>query len=511
MFCTQCGSNVPQDQKFCTNCGEKTDSPTSTRRPTPQQIPESSRQTAPVAAPAPTPLETRTAATPTQIAATQTAARPSLEATVQPRAVAGQAPQHLEPPQSPAQELPSIKPATPPVPQLTRTATIQAPPTKSIARKGMNPIIAAVCAIILVLSAGAYFGVRKYSRSAMAPQLSSPPSPSPPPMSAAPATESQSPVAENQSPTAPNGAANPTSPVSGELPNGKSQPLPTKSQPPLSPNTAQPGAAITSVTKTPPSKESGSVGEISGTKSQAPQKWGFNNPPSPSNSANPPATQPTNASTPPPPPSTTATPAPPSPPESVTSTSVPLAATAAPSPQPISTQIPTATILAIQTIDPIDSSTNRTGDQFHASLAEPIVVGTQVIIPKGADARLRLTEAKSAGHFTGKSELQIELVAIDCQGKSFPVVSEPYEAAGSSRGKSTAKKVGIGAVAGAVVGGILGGGSGAVIGASAGAGGGTVVQALTKGKRVRIPSETRIEFRLQQPVIISYVPANSSK
>jgi hypothetical protein len=51
-----------------------------------------------------------------------------------------------------------------------------------------------------------------------------------------------------------------------------------------------------------------------------------------------------------------------------------------------------------------------------------------------------------------------------------------------------------------VIGAIAGGGKGAAIGAVSGAGAGTAVQVMTKGQRVRIPSETRLTFTLQQAV-----------
>jgi hypothetical protein len=49
------------------------------------------------------------------------------------------------------------------------------------------------------------------------------------------------------------------------------------------------------------------------------------------------------------------------------------------------------------------------------------------------------------------------------------------------------------------------GGVGAAIGAAAGAGAGTAVQLITHGKNIRIPSETPLEFTLQQPVTTSLV------
>ena len=66
--------------------------------------------------------------------------------------------------------------------------------------------------------------------------------------------------------------------------------------------------------------------------------------------------------------------------------------------------------------------------------------------------------------------------------------------------RSSAKVIGGTAVLGAIIGGIAGGGKGAAIGLGAGAGAGTAVQVATKGQRVRVPSETRLTFTLQQPV-----------
>ena len=56
------------------------------------------------------------------------------------------------------------------------------------------------------------------------------------------------------------------------------------------------------------------------------------------------------------------------------------------------------------------------------------------------------------------------------------------------------------AVLGAIIGAIAGGGKGAAIGAGAGAARARRLQVATKGQRVRIPSETRLTFTLQQPV-----------
>jgi uncharacterized protein YcfJ len=99
--------------------------------------------------------------------------------------------------------------------------------------------------------------------------------------------------------------------------------------------------------------------------------------------------------------------------------------------------------------------------------------------------------------------LQLELTRLVIDGKDFPLISSDYNVQGKSRGADSAKKVGGGAVLGAIIGGIAGGGKGAAIGAAAGGGAGAGVQILTKGQQVKVPSETLLEFRLQQPVTVT--------
>jgi len=70
----------------------------------------------------------------------------------------------------------------------------------------------------------------------------------------------------------------------------------------------------------------------------------------------------------------------------------------------------------------------------------------------------------------------------------------------SSRGKRTAKVVGGTAALGTIIGAIAGGGKGAAIGLGAGAATGAGVEILTKGQRVKIPSETRLTFMLDSAV-----------
>jgi hypothetical protein len=185
----------------------------------------------------------------------------------------------------------------------------------------------------------------------------------------------------------------------------------------------------------------------------------------------------------------------------------PQAAPAPPPPQPVQLQIPSGSTMTIRMIDSVDSSVNQPGEIFHASLDQPLVVGDRVAVPKGSDVYVRLVSASSAGRMTGKSELRLELVKLEFQGQSYPLVSSTYSLSGTSRGKDTAKKVGAGAVLGTLIGAIAGGGKGAAIGAGVGAAGGGVYQGATHGKQVRIPSETKLDFQLEQPVTVTVMPS----
>jgi hypothetical protein len=154
-------------------------------------------------------------------------------------------------------------------------------------------------------------------------------------------------------------------------------------------------------------------------------------------------------------------------------------------------------------IDGVDSSKNHVGDIFHASLETDMTVNGVLVAHKGADVYGRLANAKEAGHIAGSSELQLELTRLVIDGKDYPVVSSDYTLQGKGRGKNTAEKVGGGAALGAIIGAIAGGGKGAAIGAGVGAGAGGAVQVLTRGQQVKVPSETLLEFRLQQPVMVT--------
>jgi hypothetical protein len=165
--------------------------------------------------------------------------------------------------------------------------------------------------------------------------------------------------------------------------------------------------------------------------------------------------------------------------------------------------VPAGQSLLIRMIDGVDSKKNNVGDIFHASLETDLNVNGVLVARKGTDVYGRLANAKEAGRLAGSSELQLELTRMVINGQDYPVVSSDYSLKGKGRGANTAEKVGGGAALGAIIGAIAGGGKGAAIGAGAGSAAGAGVQVFTRGQQVKVPSETLLEFRLQQPVTIN--------
>jgi hypothetical protein len=165
--------------------------------------------------------------------------------------------------------------------------------------------------------------------------------------------------------------------------------------------------------------------------------------------------------------------------------------------------IPTGTKISIQLIDSINSEVNKVGETFVAILDEPLYQGGVEVIPRGADVRGRIANVNEAGRVAGKAELGLELTQIIVNGIPYSITTSEYQEVGESRGGQTAKRAAGGAAIGAIIGAIAGGGKGAAVGAGVGAGGATAVQVLTKGEKLNIPSETKLEFTLRTPLVVA--------
>jgi hypothetical protein len=186
-------------------------------------------------------------------------------------------------------------------------------------------------------------------------------------------------------------------------------------------------------------------------------------------------------------------------------------ATPQPPPQPVVEfrTIPAGSTLQVRNNDPIDSQTAQAG-QSYSGVVEADVPDARgrVAIPRGSNATLVVAEASGQGKMQGRSDLAVDVASVQVGGRRYRLETNGFVERGKEGvgvNKRTGGFAGGGAALGGIIGALAGGGKGAAIGALSGAGAGTATQALTRGKAVRIPSETLLSFKLEAPVRIREV------
>ncbi len=163
-------------------------------------------------------------------------------------------------------------------------------------------------------------------------------------------------------------------------------------------------------------------------------------------------------------------------------------------------EVPAGSSVVVRLIDPVNSDTDRLGQTYRASVDEPIVVNGQTVIPRGADAVVSLVSAQQAGKFEGRTVMTLGLRSVTVNGSTFVASTSAVQQASTSRSTRSAEVVGGTAALGAIIGALAGGGRGAAIGAVSGGAVGAAAQVYTSGQKVKVPSETRLNFTLQNPL-----------
>ena len=173
-------------------------------------------------------------------------------------------------------------------------------------------------------------------------------------------------------------------------------------------------------------------------------------------------------------------------------------------PQPRSVTIAGGTLVTVRLGETVSTERARSGDSFSATLDQPLVVDGLVVAEKGARATGRIVDAVEAGRVKGLAHLSLELSSVmSSDGQKIEFRTARFEKDGPASKTEDAGKVGIGAALGAAIGAIAGGGKGAAIGAATGGAAGGGVVAATRGKPAVLAAETRISFRVDQPVTIT--------
>jgi hypothetical protein len=167
-------------------------------------------------------------------------------------------------------------------------------------------------------------------------------------------------------------------------------------------------------------------------------------------------------------------------------------------PQPV--VVPSGTTITVKLGDAVGSKISQAGQSFSASVANPVQVSGQTVIPAGSTASGTVVDAKPLGRFAGGASLTLKLTSVTVNGQQMTIDTNTLGETAKGKGKRTGAMVGGGAGLGALIGGLAGGGKGAAIGAIAGAGAGTAGTAFTGNKDIVLPAESALSFTLAQPL-----------
>ncbi len=169
-------------------------------------------------------------------------------------------------------------------------------------------------------------------------------------------------------------------------------------------------------------------------------------------------------------------------------------------------------------ISTISSGINRVGDVVTASVSNPLIIGSDVVIPAGSQIIGQVVNAIPAARFMAGSGgvLEIRFTSIQTpDGQRYPLSASvdttqfklQAETGGSRLAKGvgkTAVGAGLGAALGTAIGAIAGGmpGRGAWSGAAIGGGVGALGALASKGKELVIQGGTQVPVLLDQSLQI---------
>jgi hypothetical protein len=169
--------------------------------------------------------------------------------------------------------------------------------------------------------------------------------------------------------------------------------------------------------------------------------------------------------------------------------------------QPRTAVIPAGTLITVRLNETLSSQTTDAGYTFHATLDAPLIVNGLVVAERGEQQEGRVIASDKSGRVSGRARLALELTNLSTSdGQKVEIQTDTFETVADSTAKKDAAKVGVAAGIGAAIGAIVGGGTGAAIGGGIGGAAGTGGILATRGKPVKLTNETRISFRLKEPI-----------
>jgi hypothetical protein len=181
----------------------------------------------------------------------------------------------------------------------------------------------------------------------------------------------------------------------------------------------------------------------------------------------------------------------------------------------------------------ISSSVSKSGDPFVAVLAEPVYLGSQLLLPAGTRVNGVVGTVEKARHFSlfrGQAYMNLTFRSIEVDSRLIPVqmslitIEQPHSQSDTKRRKDV--KIEEGQVVqekhdikGDIVGGAIGTGGGTLVGAifshavrgfGFGIAGSAAYIVERKGKEVDLPAQTGMLVRMDNTITVPAVTANAS-
>jgi hypothetical protein len=113
----------------------------------------------------------------------------------------------------------------------------------------------------------------------------------------------------------------------------------------------------------------------------------------------------------------------------------------------------------------VSTKSDPIGESVQIRTAAPLKLNQETTLPAGLVLRGQVIQAKGGGRISGAPELTIKFTEIVSNGRTYPIVAQPFHVRGKSDTKESVAEIAGGAVAGGIVGKIAGSTlKGAVIG-----------------------------------------------
>jgi len=171
---------------------------------------------------------------------------------------------------------------------------------------------------------------------------------------------------------------------------------------------------------------------------------------------------------------------------------------------PQNVSVPSGTEMAIRINQTINVKHAHAGERFTGEVAEPILRGGTVIVPRGTQVAGRIDAAHRRGHFKGASVLELRLTTMTLNGNTYSLDTREHVNAKRGKGRRTAGFIGGMTGVGMLIGGVATGGVGLAIGGAAGAGAGTLIAGTTGNRDIVLPAESVVHFRLADDLVVQY-------